>query len=88
MSTSSTQDEYFAISEICKEIILIKQVLEFLGGDIEYPIIVNVDNVGAIYLAQNCDGKRMKHMDVRYHFLREYIEKDVIKIIFVKSKDN
>ena len=33
-------------------------------------------------------SQRTKHVDVRYHFVREYIEDGMIKIIFVKSKDN
>jgi hypothetical protein len=31
---------------------------------------------------------RMKHMDIRYHFVWDYIEDGAIKIIFVKSEEN
>ena len=55
----------------------------------EYPIIVRVDNVGAIFLAQNhTTGQRTKHIDIGYHYIREYIEDGIVKIIFVKSEDN
>ena len=30
----------------------------------------------------------MKHVDVRYHFVWDYIEDSIIKIIFVKSEEN
>ena len=81
--------ECVAISEVTTEILFIKQVLEFLGQNIVYPIIVNVDNIGAIYLAKNATtSKRTKHVDIRCHFVREYIEDGIIKIIFVKSADN
>jgi hypothetical protein len=31
---------------------------------------------------------RTKHMDVRYHFVQEFVEEGFIKIIFVGTKDN
>ena len=89
VTLSSTEAECVAISEVTAEILLIKQVLEFLEQNIAYPIIVNVDNIGAIYLAKNATtSKRTKHVDIRYHFVRECIEDGIIKIIFVKSADN
>jgi hypothetical protein len=89
VTLSSTEAEYVSISELCAEIMFLKQILEFLGIKVKLPIIVRVDNVGAIYLAQNAvSGPRMKHVDVRYHFVRDYIEDGIIKIIFVKSEEN
>jgi hypothetical protein len=50
---------------------------------------VNVDNVGAIFIAENASAtSRTKHIDVRYHFIRELIEDGTIKIVFVKSENN
>jgi hypothetical protein len=46
--------------------------------------VVNVDNVGAIYLASNATtSQRMRHIDVRYHFVRDYVEDGVVQIVFV-----
>jgi len=53
VTLSSTEAEYVAVSEVCTEILFIKQVLEFLGVKIAYPIVVNIDNIGSIYLAKN-----------------------------------
>ena len=84
----STEAEYVAMSEACAEIMFIKQVMEFLGLEVRLPIIVRVDNVGAIYLGNNSSTHRTKHVDVRYHFVREFVEDGIIKIVFVKSEDN
>lgn len=70
------------------EILFIKQILEFLGVDIEYPIVVHVDNVGAIYLAQNESTGRTRHVDIRRHFIREFIQDGVLKIVFTNSASN
>ena len=89
VSLSSTESEYYAISELCTEIIYIKQLLEFLQVTINYPIIIRVDNVGAMFLANNpVLSQRTKHISVRHHFVREFIEDGILKIVFVKSKMN
>ena len=77
------------MSEGVAEIMCIKQVLEFLHVEVGYPIIVNVDNVGAMGLANNqSSSQRTRHVDIRYHFVREFIEDGIVKIIFVRSEDN
>ena len=89
VTLSSTEAEYVASSEIAKEAIFVKNILESVGIEIELPIKIRVDNVGAIYLANNyATSQRTKHIDVRAHFLREYIENGVLKVIFIRSEDN
>jgi hypothetical protein len=42
------------------------------------------DNVGAIFMAENATATaRTKHVDARYHFVREYVESGFLKIVFV-----
>jgi len=75
VTLSSTEEEYVALSEVVTEIMVAKQVLEFLEIPVTLPIEVHVDNVGAIFLATNATtGQRTRHIDVRYHYVREYIE--------------
>ena len=89
VTLSSTEAEYVAISEVSTKILFIAGVMKFLGMEITYPIEINVDNIGAIYLSKNATmGNCTKHVDTRYHFVREYIEKDIFKIVFVRSEDN
>ena len=53
IAQSSIESEFIGITDICKEILYVKQIMEFLGENIEYPIIINVDNQGAIWMAKN-----------------------------------
>lgn len=62
VTLSSSEAEYVAISEVSAEILFVKQVMEFFGLKIDYPIIVRVDNVGAIYLAENAATKHAQDM--------------------------
>ena len=89
VTLSSTEAEYFAISEVAKEVIFAKQVIESIGIKISYPIIIKCDNVGAIYLSNNyTTSQRTKHIDIRCHFVREFIEDNILKVLFVPSAEN
>ena len=67
----------------------ILQIIEFLDIKIKYPMIVRIDNVGAIYLANNQTvNGRTRHVNIRYHFVRQLIEDGTVKVEFVRSKEN
>ena len=46
---SITEAEYSAITEVYCEILFIRTILLCMGVVVEYPIIIHVDNVGAIF---------------------------------------
>ena len=80
----STEAEYIRLLEVCQEILFMKSILEFLEAKVSYPIQVHVDIQGAIFLANNEGASmRTKHVDVQYHFVREYVKDGVVKIVFV-----
>ena len=57
--------------------------------EVELPITVCVDNVGAIWLSNNRTiSDRTKHIDIRSSFVKEYREDGKIIIKLVKSEDN
>ena len=88
VSTSSSMSEYIAISDICKEIMFVRSLCMFIGVKVPLPIVVKVDNMGAIYMSENDGLKKSRHIDIRYHFIREYVDQGIVKIVFVKSEDN
>jgi hypothetical protein len=56
---------------------------------LDFPIIIEVDNTGAIYIAKNyTTGQRTKHIDIRAHLVWEFTEDGVLKVVFVGSEDN
>jgi len=89
VSLSSTEAEYYALSEAAKEIKFVVQILLSMGIPVQLPIIVRVDNMGAIFMSENASASsRTKHVDTRYHFVREFVEEGFIRIIFVRTVDN
>jgi Reverse transcriptase (RNA-dependent DNA polymerase) len=89
VTLSSSEAEFVALSEAAKEIKFVFQVLQSMGIRVTLPIIVRVDNIGAIFIGSNVAvSQRSKHIDVRYHFVREFVHDGFLRIIFVRTKDN
>ncbi len=58
-----------------------KNILESLGLKVKLPMILEMDNQGAVYLANNwSSGGRTRHIDVQSVFLRELKEASVLVI--------
>ena len=65
------------------------QLLRSMKITAKLPIMVRVDNVGAIFMANNITTMSCtKHVDIRHKYVNECIEEGVVKVIFVKSADN
>jgi hypothetical protein len=70
VTLSSTEAEYYGASETAKEEIFIKNIIESIIEipRLQLPMILQMDNTGAIYLANNqTTGQRTKHIDIRAH---------------------
>ena len=86
---STTEAEYMALSEVVKELKFIVQLLQTMNIEVDLPITVHVDNVGAIWLSNNrTTTDRTKHIDIRTSFVKEYQEDGKMIIKFVKSEEN
>jgi hypothetical protein len=89
VSLSSSEAEWYALSEAVKEVKFIAQVLVTMDIPVQLPIVVRVDNVGAIFMSESPSATgRTKHVDIRTKFVMQYVEDDFIKIIFAKSEEN
>ena len=89
VTLSSCESEYVAISEVIRGILEAKQIIECIGYLVEVPIKIYVDNIAAIYVARNNTGKlKTRHINVRYHFVRELVNKGEVEIIFIRSEKN
>jgi hypothetical protein len=91
ITLSSSEAEYYAISEVAKEMKFVKMILDFLEIDTGELMWIYVDNIGAIHLSNNAaSGLRTKHIDTRMHYVRELTqgEQKILEIEFVRSEDN
>jgi hypothetical protein len=50
-------------------------ILESLGISVKLPIIVRIDNIGAIFMAENASsGVCTRHIDTRYHLFESILK--------------
>ena len=57
VSLSSSEAEYVALSEVVKEVMFVIQLLGSMKIVVKYPVMVRVDNAGAIFMASNITNK-------------------------------
>nr|GEU78036.1 retrovirus-related Pol polyprotein from transposon TNT 1-94 [Tanacetum cinerariifolium] len=83
---SSTKAEYIALSGCCAQILWTRlQLLDYGIGFNKIPMYC--DNKSAIALCcNNVQHSRSKHIDIRYHFIKEQVENGVIKLYFFNTE--
>jgi hypothetical protein len=100
VALSSTEAEYMALSESAKEALYLRQVIAMLeqqtlepsaiAGTVqgEEPMEFFVDNMGAQALANNPgQHRRTKHINMRYHMVRDNVSKGEIDVRFVPTNE-
>ena len=91
LTDSTTEAEYIAASDVAKEALWIQKFITELGviPSIELAIPLFCDNNGAIALAkQQRSHQKSKHIERRYHIIRELIGKGDVFVQKVASADN
>ena len=89
VSLSSSEAEYVALSECVKDVRFVMKIMRELGMEPPIPVVVRIDNVGAMFMAENnTTSQRTRHIDIRYKWVAEFIEAGDIDAVFVKTADN
>ncbi|GJS46460.1 retrovirus-related pol polyprotein from transposon TNT 1-94 [Tanacetum coccineum] len=83
---SSTEAEYIALSGCCAQILWMRLQLTDYGFEFN-KMPLYCDNKGAIALCcNNVQYSRSKHIDVRYHFIKEKVKNGVVEFNFVRTE--
>ena len=86
VALSTCEAEYVAAASACQSVWL-SNIMTQIGFNLDVPIKIYVDNVSTINLAKNpVFHQRSKHIDIRYHFLRDQVGKNMIKFEYCRSK--
>ena len=84
---SAAEAEYYAATSAANEGIWLQKLLREIGIE-QKTITLFEDNQACIALAKNPeDHKRTKHIQVKYHVIREYVEKGMIKMVYCNTTD-
>ncbi|GJY91915.1 hypothetical protein Tco_0507697 [Tanacetum coccineum] len=83
---SSTEAEYIALSGCCAQVLWMRSQLTDYGFGFN-KIPMYCDNKSAIALCcNNVQHSRSKHIDIRFHFIKEHVENGVIELYFVNTE--
>lgn len=87
VALSSCEAEYVAgCHSVCHGVWL-NEVLKDLKVQIERPFVLQMDNTSTITLAKNpVSHGRSKHIDVKYHFVRDMVNKGKDELKYCKTK--
>ncbi|CAN1245512.1 Retrovirus-related Pol polyprotein from transposon TNT 1-94 [Linum grandiflorum] len=88
VALSTTEAEFIAATEASKELLWMKKFLNELGFRQERPQLF-CDSQSAIHLAKNSTfHSRSKHIDVRYHWIRDVVESKQLQLEKIHTDEN
>jgi hypothetical protein len=89
VALSTTEAEYIALGKGAQQARWTHNFLTEIGHPEPLPSKLLADNKGAIAISENPRfHSRVKHIDIRFHYLRDVVEKGAVKVEFVASEDN
>nr|GEW88632.1 ribonuclease H-like domain, reverse transcriptase, RNA-dependent DNA polymerase [Tanacetum cinerariifolium] len=87
VALSSCESEFIATTAAATQALWLKRLLSKLTHSQEDKITIQVDNKSAIALMKNpVFHGRSKHIDTKYNFIRECVEREDIQVEFVNGK--
>ena len=87
VALSTSEAEYVALSLAAQEAAWLQKLLTDLQIPPK-PIVIKEDNQGAIALARNpIAHSRTKHIDIRFHFIREAQEEGIIDTVYCPTSE-
>ena len=93
IALSSTEAEYMAMTQACKEAIWVRRLLtelatEMTPYDTAAPITIFADNQGSMALAKNPEfHSRTKHIGIQHHFIREKVNTQEVTLEYLPTGD-
>lgn len=90
VATSSMESEYISMADAAREAFYIKKLAENIK-QVEINAILHVDNVAAQTIASgksNASTKGAKHIDIKFHLVRDMFLNGDLDIRRVNSRDN
>ena len=87
VALSTAEAEYVALAKCIQDVKWISAVLKELGEKLETPVIWE-DNQACITIASS-NGSRQgtKHIEMRYHFVKDAIKNEEVCLKYIKSED-
>ena len=87
IALSSCEAEYISGSYAACQAVWLEELLKEIKIRVKTPLQLKIDNVSAINLAKNpVSHGRSKHIEVRFHFLRDLVNKERIEVVYCNTE--
>ncbi|CAA7062683.1 unnamed protein product [Microthlaspi erraticum] len=88
VALSTTESEYMSLTEAVKEAVWLKGLMKEFGYD-QKSVEIFCDSQSAIALSKNnVHHERTKHIDVKYHFIRDVIADGDVEVLKISTEKN
>jgi hypothetical protein len=88
ISQSIAEAEYIAANDASKESIWLRKFISGLFGDKIETTMVHCDNESCIKLTENSVFHyRSKHIDMRYHYIRNLVQRKTVKLQYISMRE-
>ena len=88
VSLSIAEAEYIVAEACCTHVLWMKQTLTDIQVEYDEPIPIYCDNTSATSISRNpVMHSKTKHIPIKYHFLREQVAKNNIRVEYVGTKE-
>jgi hypothetical protein len=89
VTLSVTEGELVAATQCVQDMLFTMRVVELMGLKVKKPMILEIDNKGAVDLTHNWSvGGRTRHVEVRQYFLRDLKEDGIIWSKWIPGDSN
>ena len=87
VALSTAEAEYVSLGAATKKAVWLRDLLKELGCEQGEATPLYEDNRSAIALAENeSHSRRTRHIHVKYHYVREAIKENIVRIIYCPSE--
>ena len=88
IALSSTEAEYMAASQASCEALWLRKLMVDLFDQELRPTVIHCDNQSCIRLSENpVFHDRSKHIEIRYHFIRDYVQRGAVELQYISTDE-
>jgi hypothetical protein len=88
VALSTAEAEYISLAEACQEAVYLRRLLSEIGEEQKTPTTIYHDNQASMAMSKDpCFHKRSKHIDIKYHFVKDLTEQREIQAKYVPTQE-
>ena len=88
VTLSTAEAEYVSASDASREAVWLRKLVSDLFGTSLEPVVIHCDNQSCIKILENpMFHDRSKHMEMRYHYVRDMVQRRAISLGYISTDE-